>query len=538
MTVSILKDFPVNTTTSNFQFTPAVTALTGGRFLVTWSSSSASDVSSDIRARIYNADGTAVGPDAIVNSSSLGSQNFPSVTTLSDGRFVFAWESFPTARNSNITAHIYNADGTTSGDDFVANTTDAVSERLPTITALTGGRFVVSWDSETTSRDFDVRARIYGADGKPVAKDFQVNTTTAESQQNSTVEGLTDGRFVVAWESHAGISTDPEIRARIYGANGKAVGTDFVVNSSPTYEMAAPAVSALSGGRFVVTWDSSEISTGNDIRGRIYKADGTPAAKDFRVSQATAVDHYTSQVTDLADGRFAVVWQSREATGPGLDVRARIFLGDGTVAGNEFIVNSSTKGDQIDVSAAALSDGRLAVSWYSNGVDAYGDIAATIINPLKYTGTNAAETWRGGNFADRIYGLGGNDKLYGGSGKDLLVGGKGADTLNGGKGSDSYSYTATNEGGDTIASFTSADQLRFKAAAFGFVKTGSIAADQFHVVTKGHAAGDAEDRFIFNTTDDTLWADIDGAKGPAKAVLNADFTASGHDVVVEDFWIV
>ena len=77
------QDFIVNTTTTSYQIAPSVTALAGGRFVVTWESNDPGDGSfSCIRGRLYQADGTAASNDFIVNTTTTGNQIVPSVTVL------------------------------------------------------------------------------------------------------------------------------------------------------------------------------------------------------------------------------------------------------------------------------------------------------------------------------------------------------------------------------------------------------------------------------------------------------------------------
>ena len=71
-----------------------MTAFPDGQFVVTWRSFDGSDGSGTvIRARLFNADGTAVGNDFVVNTTAESDQFEPTVTTLLDGHFVVTWTS-------------------------------------------------------------------------------------------------------------------------------------------------------------------------------------------------------------------------------------------------------------------------------------------------------------------------------------------------------------------------------------------------------------------------------------------------------------
>ncbi|MCU0533641.1 MAG: calcium-binding protein [Hydrococcus sp. Prado102] len=126
------------------------------------------------------------------------------------------------------------------------------------------------------------------------------------------------------------------------------------------------------------------------------------------------------------------------------------------------------------------------------------------------TGTSGADTLRGG---------GGNDSLSSGTGNDVLVGGIGTDTLTGGMGADRFTFNSRNDRGDRITDFIPVDDtIVVSAAGFGGgLKAGGVLeASQFVL---GTAAGDANDRFIYNRTDGALLFDIDGTGASASIRL-------------------
>jgi Ca2+-binding RTX toxin-like protein len=132
----------------------------------------------------------------------------------------------------------------------------------------------------------------------------------------------------------------------------------------------------------------------------------------------------------------------------------------------------------------------------------------------------------GDHDGNRLFGFGGRDTLTGFDNRDdILAGGTGQDRLTGGDGGqDHFRYLQASEGGDRITDFEAnhaiEDVFEFKRAAFGNLALGVLDDGRFRVAGTNRA-GDAGDRFIFRTTDDTLWYDRDGAGG-AGPVLIAD----------------
>ena len=124
-----------------------------------------------------------------------------------------------------------------------------------------------------------------------------------------------------------------------------------------------------------------------------------------------------------------------------------------------------------------------------------------------------------------ITGSGFNDSLVGGAGNDTLVGGAGIDTLTGGAGADNFVFNSPSEGFDWIGGFNASegDVINVSAAGFGGGLTaGPLSAAQFRSAAGVNSAATADQRFIYNTSNGSLWFDVDGVGG-ASSVRIANF---------------
>jgi hypothetical protein len=138
----------------------SLTRNAGGDFLVTWTESAASgpDTSgSSIRARAFEAQGDALGPQRLVNDLTLGSQLGPRVAAGPDGSFVFVWQDggsgyFPAGPGGGAYAEVrgrhLSRDGTPRGSGFAVNSLTTGDQSRPDVAFLPGGNFVVVWDSD------------------------------------------------------------------------------------------------------------------------------------------------------------------------------------------------------------------------------------------------------------------------------------------------------------------------------------------------------------------------------------------------------
>ncbi|MDQ6436865.1 calcium-binding protein [Mesorhizobium sp. LHD-90] len=460
-------EFLVNTTTNWDQYNSSVTALNDERFVVTWTDYSKIDT--DIRGQIFNTDGSKAGGEFLVNTTIAGDQYGSSVTALSDGRFVVAWtdesQTGNDTSNTAVRAQFYNANGSKAGAELLVNTTTMGEQRDLSVAALTNNRVVFTWTDRSDMDDniniFDIRGQIFGADGLKKGGEFPVNTIIEGQQTGSHVAALADGRFIVTWfdlSLGGGDGSDSAVRAQLFNANGSKAGGTFLVNTTTNNFQGGPSAIGLTDGRFVVTW-TDESKTGGDlsseaIRGQVFNANGSKAGGEFLVNSTTERAQNSSSTTALKDGRFVVTWteESQFDRDPYFAVvRAQVFAADGSKSGREFIAGTTTKGQQSS-SVAALTDGRFIISWTDlngTGGDSNGRaVHAQIFDATRYIGDATAENVTGGAFADTFTGLGGNDALGGAAGNDKLFGGDGIDLLIGGLGAD---YLSGGTGRDTAS---------------------------------------------------------------------------------------
>jgi Ca2+-binding RTX toxin-like protein len=143
-------------------------------------------------------------------------------------------------------------------------------------------------------------------------------------------------------------------------------------------------------------------------------------------------------------------------------------------------------------------------------------------------GSNAAINLTGNEFGQAI---------IGNAGINVLNGGLGADTLTGFGGADTFAFTTALGGGnvDAIADFAhGTDRIALDDAIFG-AGIGSSGAFNANAFVTGTAAGDADDRIIYNSATGQLFYDADG-NGAGAAVLFA--TLAGNPVLTASDFIV
>lgn len=377
-------EFIVNTTTLNDQWAPAVAGLGQGGFVVCWQSEEQDGSFGGIYAQRYDAQGAAVGGEFLVNTTTNNGQYDPAITALSDGGFVVAWESIDQDGSyDGVYAQRYDVDGNTVGNEFRVNTTTLNNQKFPALTALSDGGFVVTWQSDDASpgRDlygFGIFGQRYDVDGNAVGNEFRINTYTTVSQVTPSVAALTDGGFVVCWESGVEDGSGSGIYAQRYDAAGNASGVEFRINTTVADQQIAPSVAALGDGGFVVSWSSqNQDGSGYGIYVQRYDAAGAAAGNETQVNTTTAGHQETSAVTALDDGGFIVTWGSTNVDGT--FVYGQRYDATGQAVSSEFLVNTTLDASHQAPAVASLSDGQLVVAWQAAPMEGPGPNGLAIL---------------------------------------------------------------------------------------------------------------------------------------------------------------
>ena len=345
----------------------SMTALTGGGYVVAWTHSpTSSGENSTIQAQVYDASGSAVGA-VLPISNSARAYSDPTVSALPGGGFVVSWASY-----TGIYAQRYDAAGAKLGSEILVVNSTNNEELEPTVASLGGGGFVVAWQysfQDGSARgDTAIMARRYDAAGAIQGGTVRVNTYTQNAQQHVSAAGLADGSYVIAWESLAQDGSGAGVYGQRFSASGVDQGGEFRINTTTLMNQTYPVVTALSGGGFVVAWVSTQ-TTLNDlphVYAQRYDASGNAVGTEFRVSSANNPSYSeTAGITSLADGGFVVTWHSLNGGG----VYARRYDAAGQPVGTETQANIDT--GSYEPVAAGLVNGDFVVGWSASGAGVF-----------------------------------------------------------------------------------------------------------------------------------------------------------------------
>src|SRR5262249_45646355 len=200
----------------------------------------------------------------------------------------------------------------------------------------------------------DIFGRTLDANWNPLSAEVMLNTTVAGTQTQARLTTLSNGNIVVGFQSDdnadGGGGTGQVIRNRVFSTAGdvwtpvsiNGSTNDFVVDTTGTGDQTRERLARLADGRVLEVWQSSDPGdgSGTNIRGRITAAPGDPtgAAADFIIDTTTAGDQLRPAILGFDDGRRLVYWHSFES---GTDtVRGRFVHANGTLDASDFVIAS------------------------------------------------------------------------------------------------------------------------------------------------------------------------------------------------------
>ncbi len=197
------------------------------------------------------------------------------------------------------------------GLEFLVNDVPSGTQQYASVDVNDSGDYVVVWESPDASGT-GIFARRYDNTHTPLGNQFQVNTTTSQNQSIPRVTVLNDGSFVVIWHHR---STSNNLKCRIYDANGIPVTGEFSIatqwnNSGSHSSYRLHHISSDGVDRFVVAW----ITTGEQVQVKRFNMDGTAFGGTISVSETAGWDYRCAAVAMHADESFVVAYVNDAST--------------------------------------------------------------------------------------------------------------------------------------------------------------------------------------------------------------------------------
>lgn len=200
----------------------------------------------------------------------------------------------------------------------------------------------------------------------PWRSPFSVPSQLSNSQFDSSIAALGNGRFVVAWTDFG--TNNGDIKYQVVGADGSRIGPERTANIDIAGLQEEPSVAALPGGGFAIAWTERQNSDGGDVRYLTFDGDGNRVlGSEVRVTGAGLQNG--GAIAGNANGGVTVAWSEfnpavsgTSATG---SVMARAYDIDGVAIARTLTRVSGNIGG--DFAAAIDTGGRgTVIVWDDN----------------------------------------------------------------------------------------------------------------------------------------------------------------------------
>jgi len=477
-------EFRVNTYTANDQYDSSITSLSEGGFVVVWTSNKQEGALIGVYGQVFDVNGSRVGAEFRVNSA-LGSHVYPAVAALEGGDFVVTWTAFgQDGPNWGVYGQVFSSDGSSIGDEFRVNTYTEGYQGNPSVTGLLDGSFVVTWTSDgQDGSGLGVYGQLFSRlENSPPTGAV---TITGNAREGSALTAVTSaladadglGSFSYQWFAND---------TAISGATGSTftpgeaqVGKAMTVRVSYTDDYGtAESVTSLA---------TSEVGIGARIqRSESFLLPDNGYTTDLTLTGSANINGTGNKLANTIVGNTG---NNRLDGGSGRDT----MLG-GSGNDTYIVDNAGDRVFETTSASSSIDAGGKDTVLSSVTFNLDGYIGVRFVENLTLTGSantngtgNTKNNLVKGNAGNNVLtGLAGNDTLQGGAGADTIIGGLGRDRMTGGTGSDVFVFRSTVESGtttayrDVVTDFTAgediinlrgidADSTRTNNQAFNFI---------------------------------------------------------------------
>ena len=324
-----------------------------------------------LQGRLLDIAGSPLGQPFSLSDKDHGHQSGVSCAAIGNGFNIIA---FHTCYNSGPCEVYFQAmmnDGAMVGvAQQVNQVTLGNQSTFGPIVVYPDGRFAIPWlDKAPGAEAPAVKVRAFSSGLVPETDAVLLAEDAGDSPLNPVVQALGDGLVLVRAEEQEADRFDLYFTG--FDSNFEPVPGPIErrANDNVTGKQDRPVGAPLAEGAFALAWQSESVdaqSTG--IATRVFSAEGLPTSAEIRVNEhESGIQQRPDIAATKAGDSYLVVWGSLGQVDME-DVFARFFGPDGQPAGNEFLVNQSTASMQH--SPAATFSGEVAlVSWVGHNLD-------------------------------------------------------------------------------------------------------------------------------------------------------------------------
>ncbi len=362
----------VNTTTVGDQGESDVAVNSGGNYVITWSSrrqNSARDW--DVFSQRFDSAGARQGDEFHVNTTTAANQQGASVAMQDDGSFMIVWSSFGQDGDSwTVVAQLFDATGTAVGSEFIVNTGTTGHQRHAQV-AGSRGKYLVTWQSGVgDGSGWEVMAQEYDTNGNRVGSEQAVNSLlrgfNSGHQQHPAVALDAAGNGAIIWSGYGDadrqgvfgrsfkdddVQSEPNLTPDMAEISDQTVapnaelsvtvtttdpnaGDILTYQLDPTNSPADATIERTDNNTIVIRWTPTTADANSVVTFRVIATDnGTPPLADSEEFQVT-----------VTDGRLSIDLNGPNETGANSTAQFAIGLGSAAIADSSLAISNASEG--------------------------------------------------------------------------------------------------------------------------------------------------------------------------------------------------
>jgi len=252
------------------------------------------------------------------------------------------------------------------GDVTDVNTSKAGIQTQPNLAPLASGNFIAVWESNgVDGTSLGIFGQVFAPDGSKVGGEIPLVPATSGRQLQPHVAGLKYGGFVLTWQSIASGSSDGDVVAQMFKANGAKNGAQIAVHLALAGNQAEPLICATADGGFIVVWSSSKPGTrATSVIAKRFDSKGKPLNKGVQLSDPSASIRSQLAIAKLdGDAGYIVGWQSRSRADQFEGLFAKLMLKDGSLSDKAIVLVKRSAGPASQLALAPIHGGGFVAAW-------------------------------------------------------------------------------------------------------------------------------------------------------------------------------
>lgn len=245
-----------------------------------------------------------------------------------------------------------------------ANVFTSSAQEHGALTALPQGGFITVWDSRRQEHgDYAVVAQRFDSFGRTIGGEIAVNAFARGMQERPAVATSGDGVWFV-WQSHGQDGSGSGIVARRFDRELTSGSDEIPVNQTQTGDQMLPAITGDGHGGAAMVWIDNSLGTSR-VMLRLFDALGAALGDEVVVSQLQQGCDANASIIRSEDGSYLIAWARTDESRHPNAVLARRVASDGTLDGDEIVLNDMDGSDHIEPSIAPTRDRGFVAAWHT-----------------------------------------------------------------------------------------------------------------------------------------------------------------------------